>query len=398
MPPRSLMPTLSALRDDLTHMRVEAFPWDAAVRAERTLPSGEPVEAWYLAGFFLRLWANGIARAGAEQIMVFGPRPSASNIAVEQNPSRHRNDALAEELAHDTGLDPYLAEHVELLANSLIGPSPDSRYAGGLVRAAVETHEWCVLLSVLADMQREPTAIASRPLPGFRKSLGILARSVREFALSLSDTQRAHANELMTNYRNSTLAFSWMPYCQGDPNFDIEDPLFPGQKEMTMIRELADRVAGECKGIEGVPVVAIRSVVEKIAEAILQRGYPEFAADIASLGLFADRDRDLGGIVLPINVIPHDHRSECGCAPLLVAVARSGGKTSLKKIIPMVRKHLIDCEITNAVIIVTDEWNPGILGDSLGDLKSQVAKGKKIIFLFAPQPGSDVVYLPISLH
>ena len=163
-----------------------------------------------------------------------------------------------------------------------------------------------------------------------------------------------------------------------------------------MIRELADRVAGECNEIEGVPVVAIRSVVEKIAEAIHQRGYPEFAGDIASLGLFADRD--LGGIGQPINVIPGDHRSECGCASLLVAVARSGGKTSLKKIIPMVRKHLIDCEITNAVIIVTDEWNPGILGDSLGDLKSQVAKGKKIIFLFVPQPGSDVVYLPISLH
>jgi hypothetical protein len=37
------------------------------------------------------------------------------------------------------------------------------------------------------------------------------------------------------------------------------------------------------------------------------------------------------------------------------------------------------------------------LGDSLGDLKSHVASGKKIVFLLAPQPGSSVIHMPISL-
>jgi len=198
----------------------------------------------------------------------------------------------------------------------------------------------------------------------------------------------------MTNYRNATLAFSWMPYCQGDPESDIEDPLFPNRKEMAMIREFAERVAREFEGVEGVRPAAVRSVIERIAEVILQRGYAEFADDIASPGLFTDHD--LGGEGLPINVIPGDHFGQC--APLLVAVARSGRSTGLNKIIPRVRQHLIDCgRITNAVIIVTDEWKPGILGDSLGDLKSQVATGKKIVFLLSPQPGNSVIHMPVAL-
>lgn len=395
MPPRSLLPTLSALRADLTRVRAAALPWGTAVHADRTLPSGEPVEAWYLAGFFLRLWANGSARAAWKKTMAEGRRSVLDSESDNRMPSQRRVDALADELSQDPSLDPYLAEHVEMLAESLIGPSPDSRYAGGLVRSTVETHEWCVLLSVLADPQRDPLFIGRRAtFPSFRKSLRRLARSVGEFALSLSETQRTQAAELMTNYRNATLAFSWMPYCQGDPESNIEDPLFPDQKEMAMSRELAARIARDCEGVEGVPVAALQAVVERIAGAILQRGYREFADDIASPGLFADRDLDGTGI--PINVIPGDHSGQC--APLLVAVAQAGRTKGLVKIIPLVRRHLIDCDrITKVVIIVSDEWKPGILGDSLGDLKSHVAKGKKIIFLLAPQPGTSVVHMPISL-
>lgn len=395
MPPRSLLPTLSALSDDLKRVRAESLPWDAAVPARRTLPSGGSVEAWYLAGFFLRMWANSIARAEWKKTMAEGPRTAFTNGKTDPTPSRRPADTLASALAEDENLDPYLADHVRLLAKSLINPSPDSRSAGGLVRAAVEAHEWCVLLAVLNDVQRQMFyRVARTALPGFRDSVRALSRSVREFGFSLPPGEHAYAAELLTNYRNSTLAFSWMPYCQGDSDSDIEDPLFPNKREMDVIREFADRVAKEFEGIDGLRNSAVRAVIERVAEAILQRGYSQFVDSIASPGLFAGDDLAVTG--MPINVIPGDHSG--GCAPLLVAIAKAGRNSGLSKIIPRVRKHLLDCsQVTQAVIIVSDEWKPGILGDSLGDLKSHVAKGKKIVFLLAPQPGSGIVHMPISL-
>jgi hypothetical protein len=392
MPPRSLLPTPSALSDDLTRVRDESLPWGAVVRARRTLHSGGMVEAWYLAALFLRMWANGIARDAWKKMNTEGPRTSSRVRAAEPTPPRRRPDLLAQELVQDRALDPYLADHVGRLAKSLINLSVEVRRAGGLVRAAVETHEWCVLLSVLKEAQREEAMRA--PLPDFSKSVGVLARSVREFAFSLPEKERAYAAELLTNYRNSTLAFSWMPYCQGDPDSDIDDPLFPNKREKDVIREFAERVAHEFEGIEGVRVAAARSIIERIAEAILQRGYSKFADGIASSGLFSADG--LGTQGLPINVIPGGDSGEC--APLLVAVAKAGRKSSLTQVIPRVRHHLTKCNgITNGVIIVTDEWRPGILGDTLTDLRLRVAEGKKIIFLLVPQPGTGIVHIPIAL-
>lgn len=395
MPPRSLLPTLSALRDDLARVRAELLPWDAAVPARRTLPAGGTVEAWYLAGFFLRMWANSIARAEWKKTMKEGPRAASTNGETDQTSRRRPVDTLASALAEDKTLDPYLADHVGMLAKSLINPLPDSRSAGGLVRAAVEAHEWCVLVTVLNDAKLQAVyRVARTALPRFRDSVGGLSRSVREFGFSLLPGEHAYAAELLTNYRNSSLAFSWMPYCQGDSDSDIEDPLFPTKRDLAVIREFAERVAKEFEGIDGLRNSAVRAVIERIAEAILHRGDSQFADSIASPGLFASQDLAAPG--LPINVIPGGHSGQC--APLLVAVAKSSRESGLSKIIPQVRKLLLDCDqITQAVIIVSDEWKPGILGDSLGDLKSHVAKGKKIVFLLAPQSGNGIVHMPISL-
>lgn len=389
------MPALSALRDDVARLRAEQVSWEAAVPAPKTLPSGELVEAWYLAGLFLRQWANSIGRTAWKQTMATGLQPSPPSNAEDRTQRRRPDDALAQDISRDPSLDPLLAGHVEILARSLMAAPPDARRAGGLVRATLEAHEWCVTLAVLANVQRASMlAGPSRALPVLGNSLRTLTGSVREMGFFLSESQRSSAADLLTNYRNATLAFSWMPYCQWDSDSDIEDPLFPNRQEMAVIRELAEKVTREFEGIEGVRPAAVRSLVERIAEAVLQRGYKEFAHDIASPGLFGDLV--LGSNALPINVIPGTEPGQC--APLLVAVAQAGKKTSLSKIIPKIRRHLIDCDpITKAVIIVTDEWRPEILGDSIDDLKSHVAKGKRIVFLLSPQPGSSIIHMPITL-
>lgn len=86
------------------------------------------------------------------------------------------------------------------------------------------------------------------------------------------------------------------------------------------------------------------------------------------------------------------------CAPVLLARAHGGGKTGLKQLIPRVRQHLTQCgTITKAVVVVTDEWSSGVLGDSLVDIKIRASLGTTFVFLLAPQPGTGLLHLPISL-
>jgi hypothetical protein len=395
MPPRSLFPSVADLYSDVQAVLAESLPWDSVVPAERSLPSGGPVEAWYLAGFFLRTWANEVASTTWKRVMAEGPRGAFSEDEELPQTSEDPAAALAGGLAQDDSLDPLLAGHVELLASSLFKEGTESRHPGGLVRAAVETHEWCVLLALLAEQHREyPSRVAAPSLARLRRSLGNLARATREFAYSLSDPQLAYATELITNYRNATLAFSWMPYCQGDREFGIEDPLFPDEKEKAVNKQLLEQVARELESVRELPGGLVRAIVERIANAVLQRGFDAFAEDISMPGSLGELDGYEDGALF--NVIPGDEPGKC--APLLIAVAHAGSRTGMSKILPQVRKHLIDCDPNpRAVIIVSDEWNPKILGDSLGDLKSHVAKGKKFVFLLAPQPGRGLVHMPISL-
>ena len=395
MPPRPLCPSVAALYSDVKAVRAESLPWESVVSAPRSLPSGGPVEAWYLAGFFLRTWANEVASATWKRIMAQGPRSAFSEDGELQRTSGEPSAVLAGDLAQDALLDPWLAGHVELLARSLSNGATESRHPGGLVRAAVETHEWCVLIALLEEQHRfYPSTVAAPSLSRLRKSLGSLARATREFGYSLSGPQLAYATELMTHYRNATLAFSWMPYCQGDREFGIEDPLFPDEKEKAVNKQLVDLVARELEGVPKLPAGLVRRIVERIADAILQRGFDAFADDIFMPGALGEVEGDEGGALF--SVIPGDGPGKC--APLLIAVAHAGGREGMSKILPKVRKHLIDCDPNpRAVIIVSDEWNPKILGDSLGDLKSHAAKGKKFVFILAPQPGRGLVQMPISL-
>lgn len=395
MPRSALLPTLSDLSEDIRRARVNGLAWEAIVRADRTLQSDAVVELWYLAGFFLRMWASSAARDAWKKTIREWSGVGSRNEGSGQTPSRHSFDSLAVDLVQDAMLESFLADHIGILAKALISPPADVRQAGGVVRATVEAHEWCVLLAVLSETQGQSAFGNNRSgLGKLRNSVGGLTRSIRKFELLLSGRQRAYAAELLRNYRNSTQAFSWMPYCQASREVDIEDPLFPTKKEMAVIHKLAEQIAREFDGVEGLRSDTVRSVVEKIASAVLQRGYPAFAADINSPGLFEERDN--GGSRGLLNVIPGTGSSRC--APLLLAVAKAGGKTGLRNILPSVRKHLIDCDqTTKGVIVVSDEWAPKILGDSLGDLKSHVAKGKKFVFLLAPQPGTAIVPMPISL-
>ena len=161
------------------------------------------------------------------------------------------------------------------------------------------------------------------------------------------------------------------------------------------IRELVERIVREFKGTSGVIAESVRSVVERLGVAVAEQGYERFFDDI--LVSASHGEAGLWGDDTHVNVIPGGGAGKC--APLLLACACGGGKTGLKKLMPRVRHHLTKCEgITRSVIVVTDEWSTGILGDTLEDLRIRVAQGRvQVVFLLAPQPGSALVHMPIEL-
>jgi hypothetical protein len=233
-------------------------------------------------------------------------------------------------------------------------------------------------------------------LSGSRRSLSAFCSAVNESWKSLTYVQRGYVQQSLRHYRWSKRALSWMPYCQGIPRYDIIDPLFSGFGDTMEIRELVERVVREFDGTNGAIVDSVRTVVGRLGISVAEQGYENVYNDMlisathGEAGLWGDDEH--------VNVIPGGRAGRC--APLLLACACGGGKKGLKQLMPHVRQHLTKCEgTTRGVVVVTDEWSPGILGDSLEDLRIRVAQGRaKIVFLLAPQPGSALVHMPIELH
>jgi hypothetical protein len=204
------------------------------------------------------------------------------------------------------------------------------------------------------------------------------------------------ADKFLRHYRASTGSFSWKPFCQGVERYQVKDPLFAFRGEFNMDDRAIDAVVADLQGRAEVPRQIVRTVLERIADAITQQGYDGFAREARSGGLFADGV--LGTNEQLLNVIPGNSKGQC--RPLLLAVARGGkGKTGMKAIAKQIRLHLTECEnITSSVLIVTDEWGPNIMGDSLDDFALRARKGVRFSVIMCPQPGQDLVRLPVNIR
>lgn len=87
------------------------------------------------------------------------------------------------------------------------------------------------------------------------------------------------------------------------------------------------------------------------------------------------------------------------CAPMLLAIARGGtAKTGMKAVAKLIRLHLSECEnLTDSVLIVTDEWKHNVLDESLDDFRLRARKGVRFSVLMCPQPGHELVRLPVRI-
>lgn len=393
MSTRPIVPAAAVVLEDVEAILATKTPWEASVYAQRTLESGAVVEAWYLAMFFLRRWSLEVADHARRKIML-GSEDQESVILQSTYPAR--SASIAKVCGEDSAFDRLVAEHIMQLAQAVSDSESSTENHDALVRATIEAHQFCVMFVAMDERSDQGSNdVHNAVLPDSRRSLLAFCSAVHKSLLSLSYVQRGYVQQSLRHYRCVKRALSWMPFCQGIPNHDIIDPLFSGFEDTMDIRGLVERVVSEFQNANGSLAESVRTIVERLGIAVAEQGYEHVYDDMVvsanhgGAGLWA-RDAH-------VNTIPGSGAGKC--APLLLACACGGGKKGLKQLMPRVRQHLTKCEeITRGVIIVTDEWSSGILGDSLEDLRIRVAQGRvQVVFLLAPQPGSALVHMPIEL-
>ena len=112
----------------------------------------------------------------------------------------------------------------------------------------------------------------------------------------------------------------------------------------------------------------VETVLSRVVTTIGQIGYDDFH-DTASLPGAHGSPKSIVGAGMPINMVPSDVLG--ACHPVLLAIAKGKNKRSLKSfpmVMRQVRKHLIQCELTQTVLLLTDTWDPSLFEESAEDL------------------------------
>jgi hypothetical protein len=393
----NLLPAIKDAHADLLALGDRPVEWGGLMQAPRTVSSGEPVSRWYLLSYFLRKWTQAYAVA-CRKAHSAQARPTGFSLPASHPLRVYEQQAV--KWASDPSLDAVLSEHLQGCLDGIADDATEINEVS-VFRATVEAHEWCVMLAVLdavaGQILDEDPGNHERPmLPRTSEAARDLAGEAHRFLAAAPLLALRSAETFLRHYRDSVLAFSWKPFCQGFPQRQIKDPLFSFEDDLKMNEAAIGAVVKDLGGHGEITREVVKAIAERIADAIEQQGYEGFAREARSGGLFADGV--LGVNEAMVNVIPGDSHGHC--SQLLIAVASGGtAKGGMKAIAKRIRLHLTKCEhITQSVLIITDEWKTGIIDESFEDFVLRAGKGVRFSVLMCPQPGRGLVHLPVSIR
>ena len=139
----------------------------------------------------------------------------------------------------------------------------------------------------------------------------------------------------------------------------------------------------------------MQSIIRRISEVVSEFGYEEFAEMVLANGGQFGANSMIGNIG-PINLIPSE--GEGVCCPLVMGVAQgrsASRRNGFPEIMRQLRAHLIRCSCrTNLVVILTDSWDPKLIGESKLDLIAHRELGVKVITLLAS--GNTITHIPMN--
>ena len=392
----NLFPDNESIFNDLLEAVERNAAWGDQVIASRTLSSEKTVSRWFLTALFIQRWSKDYARLARAHLCT-NPETKFEDTDIAKETLDQSNQLIS--WISSPEFDGYLSEFLNALSSHW-GDQVDEQTEEMLFHRLVDTHEWCVTLAVISDVYDRERAKRSDDTP---QLLPLAVNSVRKMCsqnsvlheLALNDTWE-RTQEFLRNYRNSEKSFSWMPYCQGVNKHGVKDPLFQKGINMMSSRDLGRTVAEQLSGAEGVSWDSVMTVIERICDAVYERGYKQFSKDLDSLVLGCSEGLFQNSV--PINIIPGHGNGSASCAPLLIAVACRGSKANCTSVLRGVREHLLKCPATKGVLFVADEWHSNILAESLRDFSQHSKKGVKFSFVLAVEPGANLVHLPVEIY
>jgi hypothetical protein len=410
--------------------------WKSNVFARRTLGDGVPVEAWFLAEYFLLTWNDwhGLRR---RYLAYFG-QPER-RFPRNWNTLHMRCKGLAEQILRDAQLDEIVHDSwvrgadIDPLFGGQKEPTPRALY-----HALITNHRRLDLLLWASTWEeggpgaKTERAPSGNPVwPRCRHEVGQLNRRLLSLWPEWSRGVREACLWHVRQYRRGNLLVSWLVNpatadteddssalfrvgggsvggggfggvgggfgggvggCQPDPDIvQGRSALLHVLRERIVIPSI-EQYLGQLKDTD-LRGTASR-VLERIAGAIAEIGYDEFVEDVTSSDFKGGSDSLVGASA--INLIPS--KTNGHCQPLLLAVSKGDKKAiGFPSVMRKVREHLIRCPTTLSVIVLCDHWAPDMLDEHWGDLRAHHDRGVRFLFLMVGTLGRVIAPVAVDL-
>lgn len=384
--------------------------WQGTIAAPRTLGSDDTVESLFLAQHFLGTyvdWRDLVDRWSRYFGQADSPLAGTSDKLNTRCRQRFVNGiphapALAEEMRRDW--TESLANYRRANFTPIDQDFSESGYEDIETEDYDEHVESLVHEIIESDRRARVATLFDSQAGGLNVSFVGLAR---EFDSMLADSvgqtpedMQAEMRFYLRNYRHSMLRFTWLKSNRLDATNDyltlFEKMMKEPRPTMSWLQKFLDGLMRD-EIADQVDVQLVDHVLGRIADAVREMGYDDFASDVSSRDFVGGDDSPVGSG--RINLIPSKHKG--ACHPILVAVAKGASRsksTGFIKIMQQVKTHLINCAGTTRVaIVLCDSWDTkNFMDEHFSELKAHHGKGVRFLFVLAGAPGRDLAAVPVD--
>jgi len=348
------------------------------VKCSGSLRTGQDVEYWFLAEYFLSSWVNWRARVTRYQ-KYFGQPPSV--LPSSWRSLRQDCQEFAEHLWSKDKLDERLAEAWR--TNGDRKTESELRDAAGLFHEIIASHH---RLSIC------PPAVGSETR--WRSAIDAATtvdREVRTRFDSASPIIQRHVRWHLSQFRRNTFDVSWLePDRWKQPTSAYEYAARACPNKPGWLAEAKTDLNSQFAERDEI----VRSL-DRIATATAELGFYNFAEDIASDEMKHGQDSPVG--TDSVQIVSHPSRTSVQ-ADFMLAISRQPENSDSHAVLQWCIEQLHGRSSPSFVVYFTDSWNaPRFERQVLPDLQRVYDRGNRFLFLLVGSPDTSVSRIPLTL-
>jgi hypothetical protein len=351
--------------------------WDSLVPCSHTLPTGQDVEYWYLAEFFLSTWANWESRVGRYH-KYFGQPPTI--VPATWRSLREDCRELADHFWSKDRLDELLAESWQQSAGNEV--KSDEIDPGGLYHEIIASHHRISICPPASNAGQWRRAVESATETD---------RAVRAKFDSASPTVQRQVRWHLSQYRHSMFDVSWLDTNRWKkPPSAYEYASRSSRYEPAWLGDMRGELTSEFAHKEE----ALRSV-SRLATAIGEIGYYNFSDDAISDEMEHGRDSPLGTDVVQVIAPDAPAANE---SDFKLIVDRQSSSTNGMDLLGKTLDQFNGRTLSSFVIFITDSWDtPTFERRLVPRVQQAYENGHRFLFLLVGSPETCISRVQLAL-